>query len=543
MSTLQFKDPTSGRIITAKAGSDYANRNSANQINNVASKDMIAHNQGKTTVQTQSYNQPTQSFSTPSMSTPNNSYTNSNSYSSPSNSYNSPSQGSSMGNQGSIQNNTSAQNQAYAQQQAQIQAQQQAQLKAQQDAKNKQNYLQAQGGGISSDIQGLASKYGVNSSILNEIKRKADNGIALTGNNAQNAELYKMFQEQRTSTAEANKYAPDVNATANFNNNWDDFSGVLINGEKASHAQATGSNPLHLVNTSRQGLLQTANGSGDYTAYNNFESKQDPLKYDKDANGNFKENKNYYAELLKSADQASKQARMSGDEETARIWEKEAQNLAQKYNSAPGMATYISGVHDSGHGQGSSYGVQDYDKEFFDSVYNQGGTGYVPHENTVAKWMNGTYDQNPEINQWLINNFADGDGLGTYWTNNPVFRDNPDYLTQAMNLSNSYGDADEQAVRQGVNAKAMQNYLDNQNYQIPQIQQPIVQAQPTYQMPMEEEMPMISNPTPSGNASSGNLQHIYAPGASSNTQGYEANQLITNDAFNRYLQNIFKGGF
>jgi len=319
-------------------------------------------------------------------------------------------------------------------------------------------------------------------------------------------------------------------------------SGVFVNGKELSHGQALGQNPLHVVNGNRQQLIMDAIKTGDWSQYNNFEAGQDPLRYDKGADGNYSQNKNYYAQLISSSYDGLAEAQRSGNKELVGVYERELQQLAQKYNNAPGMAVYIPRIHDSGHGQGNMYGIKDYDKGFMDSVYNQGSTGFVPHKDTVNNWLNTEYGQNEYLGQWLYDNFADGDGLGQSWATNNVFRQNPEMLDMAMQLSNTYGSAEEQAVRQGINQSAMEAYLSGQGY-APQVQAPTASptSVPTFQPPQVPDVPFIPPTAPT--APSGNLDHIYTPGGSANSGGYVADQLVTNDTFMKYLESIYKGGF
>lgn len=359
---------------------------------------------------------------------------------------------------------------------------------------------------------------------------------------------YKVNQGGQAVTNGNFTYQPGqmANNTAKFGlGNMGGNSGVFVDGYEVDHQTAMAVNPLHPVNGNRQSLIQDSIKTGNWANYNNFEAGQSPLTYDKGADGNYTQNKKYYADLISSDYDSMVQAQMAGDSFGAGEWERSLKERIEKYNNAPGMAVYIPRIHDSGHGQGNMYGIQDYDDGYFDSVYNQGSTGFIPHENTVNKWLSQSYDQNDNLQQWLYNNFADGDGLGQSWATNAVFKDNPDLLNAAMSASNGYGSAEEQAVRQGINEQAMKAYLDSLSPQYPQapaVQAPIPQM-PTYQMPSLPEitLPTINIPTPA--APQGNLEHIYSPGQSANIGGYTDNQLVDNATLVKYLDSIYKGGF
>lgn len=247
-----------------------------------------------------------------------------------------------------------------------------------------------------------------------------------------------------------NSPSPSAYNTASFNgSNYNDRSGVIVGGKELTHGEAIAHNPLHSVNAQRQSLIQDALKSGNWDAYNSFES-------------------------------------------------------AQKASE------------------------------------------------------------------------------GQYWTQNPVFQGNSQLLSDTLNFSNNYGSADEQQVRQSVNQQAMQSYLNSfgqqpyqQQYQqdTSYIDKLFSQQQSAYDAQMKQQQAMldamnkqleeakrqaeqaqkdsdykkneINNATGGGGSLSGgaNLDHIFSPGETSGQGGYVENQLITNDAFNRYLQNIFNGGF
>lgn len=53
----------------------------------------------------------------------------------------------------------------------------------------------------------------------------------------------------------------------------------------------------------------------------------------------------------------------------------------------------------------------------------------------------------------------------------------------------------------------------------------------------------INKQTGGQNIQTGNKEHIYSPGNTSNTNGYTSNQLVESNALNRYLESILNGGF
>ena len=331
----------------------------------------------------------------------------------------------------------------------------------------------------------------------------------------------------------SSQYAPGALAgmTGSFNgNNWNDNSGVLINGQMQTHGQATAQNPLHPVNGQRENLIQGAINSGDWQAYRDWSAKQTPMYFDKGADGKNTYNKNYYANLLESNMRAINEAKMSGDTFTAGEWERSMRETLEKYKNAPGIDQYIIGLNNTAE-LAQQYGINQAGSDYFNSEWND-----------------------PNVR-------SKGYKEDRYWTENPVFEDF-NLLSNALNLSNQYGSAEEQAQRQQINNQAMQSYYQGdiqsqlQSEYDAQLQAQLQAQKEAYEKMLAElqaqqqkneyDQSQIGNIGGGGSTTTapiGNVESIFTPGASSNTGGYTDNQLVTNDAYKRFLEGIYQGGF
>lgn len=401
-------------------------------------------------------------------------------------------------------------------------------------------------------------------------KMKADSATIKHNEEAQKKQFGAIGSTQSqmgVSNYDVNNAGKMAAQSATFNgSNWDTMSGVKVNGTHVNHRDATANNPLHVVNANRNGLIQNAVQSGNWTDYNNFEGRQDPLKYDKGAGGNLTQNKNYYADLISSAYDAMAEAQRKGDAASAQSWERSLKERVQDYNNAPGMAVYIPRIHASNKGGQNEYGIMDYDNSYFDSVYNQGSSGFIPHQNTVDRWLGGTYDQNPYISEYLNDSFGRDGTSGRMWYDNPVFKDNDTLLNDVLNINNSYGTPEEQKHRQQINAGALAP-RPQANYQ-PQ-NDPYAQAQSQIDAQMQAMLDMMEKmrleaeqkqkeaeqkndynrdeaQNANKNASSGDKgSHVFAPGTDikEGGVGWTQSKNSMNDTLFKYLDEIWKGGF
>jgi hypothetical protein len=166
---------------------------------------------------------------------------------------------------------------------------------------------------------------------------------------------------------------------------------------------------------------------------------------------------------------------------------------------AESMKQYISGLGDTSafnSQMGTSLqAVQDY--------FARRGQGYMP------EYVNNTYNPNPwgEISAFdIINNGGVQNQANYDW-----------WLSQQMGL-------DQQPQQSTITPET--SYNDSY---APSTPSPVIPTTPTPTTP-------VAPPT----ASEG---HVYVPGVSSGVADYNENQLVTNDALTRYLQQILKGGF
>lgn len=77
--------------------------------------------------------------------------------------------------------------------------------------------------------------------------------------------------------------------------------------------EAAAINPLAAVNHGRNNLILESIRTNDWSDYHNFQAKQHPAWYDK-INGEFKQNKMYYGNLIDGQHRSLKEAIQSGDQ-------------------------------------------------------------------------------------------------------------------------------------------------------------------------------------------------------------------------------------
>lgn len=225
-----------------------------------------------------------------------------------------------------------------------------------------------------------------------------------------------------------------ADALAGFTgSNLDEFSGMYAKGNEAdnktyqplTHSEAFSVNPLHGVNASRQALIKQALESGDWTKYWNYEADQSPMHFEQGQDGNFKQNKNYYANLIESAYEAMTEAQMSGDTQKALTWQRNLQERINEYNNAPGMSVYIPRIN-STDSLAQQYGILAPDENYIESEYN-----------------------NPLVR-------TDGITERRMWYDNPYYQDNPELIQLAINSANQHLTG---GARDAAN-KVNQGYID-----------------------------------------------------------------------------------
>ncbi|MCK6203925.1 hypothetical protein KZX50_00490 [Bacillus infantis] len=226
-----------------------------------------------------------------------------------------------------------------------------------------------------------------------------------------------------------------ADALAGFNGkNLNEFSGMYaVQGDGTdktyqpmTHSQAMAVNPLHAVNGNRQSLIKDAVSKGDWTNYWNFEAAQTPMLFNKDANGNAVQNKDYYKPYIESTIRAINEAQMSGDAQGAEAWSRRLNEWVDDFKKAPdseGGVPYIIGLNSSA----------DYMREF--------GLGeeFAPS----ANWGESKYN-NPNV-------WQKGMEEERLWYDNPYMRENPEYIDMAINAANKHLQGPALEAAQAVN--------------------------------------------------------------------------------------------
>lgn len=300
---------------------------------------------------------------------------------------------------------------------------------------------------------------------------------------------------------------------------WNQMSNMQVNGQSVTNAQAQQHNPLNQVNQQRNDLITQASKTGDWSAYNNWSAQQNPLYFEKDANGNSVQNKNYYANLAETSLRALEEARMSGDKQGVATWERDLQQVLDKYRNAPGMDVHMAKLNSSDE-WAQQYNLNRPTNEYFNSIYNT--------PDARDKGYYGTQ-------MWYENPIFDDKVLASYMSN----------LTGTdmnnFNSSNMSMDAQQQAYQQFQSTLIPYEQWAMQNGIAPQMPQIAPQAPATPQAPVAP--PQLPPQVIAPGRIEGDLGHIYTPGVSANAEGYKDNQEVNSDAFNKYLKSILTGGF
>jgi hypothetical protein len=164
--------------------------------------------------------------------------------------------------------------------------------------------------------------------------------------------------------------------------------------------EAAAINPLAAVNTGRNSLIEESIRTNDWTKYNNFQAKQHPAWYDK-VNGEMKQNKLYYGNIIDVQNRSLKEAIQTGDKTEIDKRKAHLDDLINDFKNAPGEVPHvIAFVTDPA--LASSHGIEKPSNEWYNSPYN----------NSMAQ-SQGRFEQ--------IN-----------WYENPYFADNPGEMEFAM---------------------------------------------------------------------------------------------------------------
>ncbi|MEK5039810.1 hypothetical protein [Sporosarcina sp. FSL K6-3457] len=164
--------------------------------------------------------------------------------------------------------------------------------------------------------------------------------------------------------------------------------------------EAAAINPLAAVNHGRNNLILESIRTNDWSDYHNFQAKQHPAWYDK-INGEFKQNKMYYGNLIDGQHRSLKEAIQSGDQTEIVKRQGRLDELIADFKKAPGEVPHITAfITDPA--LAAKHGIGKPANAWYNSPYN----------NAIAA-SQGKFEEQ-------------------YWYDNPYFADHPKELTFAM---------------------------------------------------------------------------------------------------------------
>ena len=164
--------------------------------------------------------------------------------------------------------------------------------------------------------------------------------------------------------------------------------------------EAAAINPLAAVNHGRNNLILESIRKNDWSDYHNFQAKQHPAWYDK-VNGEFKQNKMYYGNLIDGQHRSLKEAVQLGDQTEIVKRQARLDELITDFKKAPGEVPHIIAfVTDPA--LAAKHGIEKPANAWYNSPYN----------NALAA-SQGRFEEQ-------------------YWYDNPYFADHPKELTFAM---------------------------------------------------------------------------------------------------------------
>ena len=164
--------------------------------------------------------------------------------------------------------------------------------------------------------------------------------------------------------------------------------------------EAAAINPLAAVNHGRNNLILESIRKNDWSDYHNFQAKQHPAWYDK-INGEFKQNKMYYGNLIDGQHRSLKEAIQSGDQTEIAKRQARLDEMITDFKKAPGEVPHIIAFATDSE-LAAKHGIEKPANAWFNSPYN----------NALAASQGRFEDQK--------------------WYDNPYFADNPKELTFAM---------------------------------------------------------------------------------------------------------------
>lgn len=126
---------------------------------------------------------------------------------------------------------------------------------------------------------------------------------------------------------------------------------------------------IDLENNTRQSLILDAISSGDWNSYKSVEAIHNPAWYSVTEDGQYVENKVYFANMLESNLSAIHSAETTEDKA---IWQKELESNLEKFRNAhspEGIVPYVVGINNN-IALAKQYNVPLVSSEYFDSKYN-----------------------------------------------------------------------------------------------------------------------------------------------------------------------------
>ncbi|GEN82500.1 hypothetical protein SLU01_08120 [Sporosarcina luteola] len=195
--------------------------------------------------------------------------------------------------------------------------------------------------------------------------------------------------------------------------------------------EAAAVNPLAAVNQGRNSLILEAVRTNDWSDYHQFQAKQHPAWYDK-VDGEMKQNKLYYGNLIDVQNRSLKEAIQSGDQ--AEITNRKARldELITDFKNAPGEVPHVIAFA-TDPALAESHGIPKPSSDWFNSPYN----------NALAASQGRFEDQ--------------------YWYENPYFADHPNEMTFAMEAVKEYR-PDIAKIAASINKGAYENNVASSSF-------------------------------------------------------------------------------
>lgn len=196
-------------------------------------------------------------------------------------------------------------------------------------------------------------------------------------------------------------FVSSLNNQQNFSMQVRDANNTSDNAwRKVFGKEAAAVNPLAAVNHGRNNLILEAIRTSDWSKYNDFQAKQHPAWYD-NVNGEVKQNKMYYGNMIDVQNRSLKEAIQSGDETEIAKRNANLEDLIADFKKAPGEVPHVlTFITDPA--LAAKHGIGKPSNDWYNSPYN----------NHLAASQGQFKEQN--------------------WFDNPYFIDNPKELTFAM---------------------------------------------------------------------------------------------------------------